>query len=333
MEMKATVLLRDSRTHKEVKITDTDKPVISQQIIDKWQKVVNLMAKIVDIPAGLIMKINEDNLEVLVRSEGKENPYKAGDSENLGHGLYCETVIGKNVGFFVENARQNKTWQDNPDIKLNMVSYYGLPLKWPDEEFFGTICVLDNKAMKYSEMYRDLLIEFKQVIEKDLEVLCYQNLLVFYSEKDTLTTVYNRRKIEDYLENEFKLSRRNHCPFSIMMIDINKFKQINDQYGHQIGDKILTRFATAFNQRIRSTDKFGRWGGDEFLLICPNTPIEGMYKLIDKIYQSVVDEMSQVVHNHGFCFGLSESDERDESFQSILKRADLELYKNKKNTA
>jgi GAF domain-containing protein len=63
-------------------------------------------------------------------------------------------------------------WKENPDVKLNMISYFGLPITWPDQNFFGIICVLDNKENAYNDTFKQLISEFKTSIEKDLELLC-----------------------------------------------------------------------------------------------------------------------------------------------------------------
>ncbi|MGM0410667.1 MAG: PAS domain-containing protein [Bacillota bacterium] len=169
--MDTEVFLRGENVFKEVSITSIIKPELSDKFLNKWQKIVNLLSEMIDVPTALIMKINEDNMEVLLKNKNKENPYEIGDKEPLGSGLYCETVIGKNQKLSIDNALNYEKWRDNPDVKLNMISYYGLPIKWPDNDIFGTICVLDNKTKNLEKNQKDLLEKFKNVIEDDLELL------------------------------------------------------------------------------------------------------------------------------------------------------------------
>lgn len=170
MNRSATVFLREEKRDKTVRITGLDKPQISSAIEEKWQRIINLIARILNVPSGLIMEITEDSMSVFLKSNNGQNPYKNGGCDNLGKGLYCETVIGANSEFLVENARPCSSWKGNPDVKLNMISYYGLPIRWPDGEFFGTICVLDDKRNSYDETFKELIIEFRSSIEKDLEI-------------------------------------------------------------------------------------------------------------------------------------------------------------------
>lgn len=108
---------------------------------------------------------------MFLRSSNDENPYPFDGKDQVGHGLYCETVIGENRELYIDNSLHSEVWQDNPDIKLGMIAYYGLPIKNPDGSFFGTICILDNKTMENSEKYRGLLDQFRSSIEADLQIL------------------------------------------------------------------------------------------------------------------------------------------------------------------
>jgi two-component system, sensor histidine kinase and response regulator len=138
---------------------------------EKWQKTVNLMAKIFEVPAGLIMRVLPEQIEVLVSSESKNNPYEPHEKADLNTGLYCETVMKTQSKLIVPNALEDAEWKNNPDVKLDMIFYLGIPLIWPGEEVFGTICVLDSKSRSFSKYYQDLLWELKKSIENDFVII------------------------------------------------------------------------------------------------------------------------------------------------------------------
>ena len=147
-------------------------PPIPDPILEKWQKIVNLMAEMLDVPAGLIMRILGPDIHVFVSSKTKGNPYHPGDHEHFwGSGLYCETVVNKNHELLVPNALLDEAWKNNPDVKLNMISYLGYPIRWPDGKPFGTICVLDCKTNSYSEKYKGLITHFRDIAETHLEII------------------------------------------------------------------------------------------------------------------------------------------------------------------
>jgi PAS domain S-box-containing protein len=145
---------------------------IPNWILEKWQSVVDTMAELVNVPAGLIMRINGADIECLISSRTPGNPYHPGDSEHLvGSGLYCETVLNSRNRLLVANALTDSHWKNNPDIKLNMISYLGFPLYWPDGKPFGTICVLDRKDNSYSDVYKRLIEQFRDLIEHHLALI------------------------------------------------------------------------------------------------------------------------------------------------------------------
>jgi GAF domain-containing protein len=148
---------------------------VQKNTIEKWQQIVDVMAEIMGIPAGLIMRLDDPYIEVFVSSKSEGNPYHPGDKEKVwGSGLYCETVIKNNDKLLVPNALKDENWKNNPDIKLNMVSYLGLPVLLPDGRPFGTICVLDNQENPYSSGFEKLLLNFRDLIQSDLEII-YMN--------------------------------------------------------------------------------------------------------------------------------------------------------------
>lgn len=168
----ATINIRDPKSTKEVRITSELKPVILDSVINKWQTLIDLAAKLIKVPSGLIMKLNKETIEVFLKSNTNGNPYKVGETEKLIYGLYCETVIGKQEMLIVPDARKSKIWKENnPDIDINMVSYLGYPINWPDGEVFGTVCLLDNKENHYNNNYIELVNQTKMHIETDLQLL------------------------------------------------------------------------------------------------------------------------------------------------------------------
>ncbi len=145
--------------------------VVPKETVEKWQKVVDCMASVFDVPAGLIMRIYKEYIEVFVSCRDNANPYAVGASEHLFGKLYCETVLNTDEILYIDNALDYPEWKDNPDISLNMTSYLGVPIHWPGGEMFGTICVLDSKSVTDTEPYRNLLKAYRGIIEEELEYL------------------------------------------------------------------------------------------------------------------------------------------------------------------
>ncbi|HEA3128853.1 TPA: GAF domain-containing sensor histidine kinase [Aeromonas hydrophila] len=140
-----------------------------------WQKTVNLMAELFHVPAGLIMRVHPREIEVFITSQTPDNCYPAGAREHLDSGLYCERVMDTRQELLVPNALKDPEWQHNPDIKVGMISYCGLPLCWPDGRLFGTICVLSREENDYGGLYRQLLLQFRDSVQQGMHTL-YDNI-------------------------------------------------------------------------------------------------------------------------------------------------------------
>jgi len=288
--METKVLVRPTNQMVTVDIGGENKPEIRNHIKEKWQKIINLVADLLDVPAGLIMQITETHMKVFLKSQTEENPYAENGKDKLLNGLYCETVIGTDESLLVENSLDSDKWKDNPDVKLNLISYYGLPLKWPDGSFFGTICVLDHKAKTYGQKYRQLLLFLKEMIETDLMLLERNSQLEKESIYDALTLAHNRRKFDRTLEQYVEDYIRHQLAFSLILIDIDSFKRINDSYGHVEGDKVLRRFSELIMNRKRKSDIFSRYGGDEFTIITKVTDTDKLNRFIESLLKVVAED-------------------------------------------
>src|ERR1700731_4869062 len=157
---------------------DTSAIDIPQVVTDKWQEITNLLAELVQVPAALGMRIEPPEISVFVASKSQGNPYQPRERACLNTGLYCETVMRTRQFLLVPDARDDDEWRSNPDIKLGMISYLGLPISWPNGDIFGTICVLDHKRNAYREVHHRLLLQLRDAVESDLRsVFLYETRL------------------------------------------------------------------------------------------------------------------------------------------------------------
>ena len=145
---------------------------------------------------------------------------------------------------------------------------------------------------------------------------------------DALTQVFSRQKFNSLYEVEFSRSIRYINPLTILFIDIDHFKEINDTYGHDIGDLSLKTFASIISNNIRKNDVFARWGGEEFILMLPQTDVNDGYKLAEKIRKAIFTHNFEGINTLTCSIGLSMLNKGDNS-EIIIKRADTALYKAK----
>ncbi len=325
--MKTKVKLRELNQFVEINITSEDKPHISSDVIEKWQRTIDLIAAIFDVPAGLIMKVTQEDMEVFLKSSNKDNPYPAHGKDHLGHGLYCETVLGTDQPLFIDNALKYHDWENNPDVKINMISYYGLPIKWPDNSFFGTICVLDYREKMYSEKHKALLQQMKESMETDLKMLVMQSELYQMSILDALTGVYNRRYLSETLNQWLDELKHGLAFFSVVMLDIDHFKKVNDQFGHLAGDQVLIRLSAIIQEIIESDDFIARFGGDEFVVCLKDKNRENSQSLLSKISQRVKIDPQLKPYRIHMSYGIACIQDSHTDIEKIIALIDSEMYK------
>jgi len=148
---------------------------------------------------------------------------------------------------------------------------------------------------------------------------------------DQLTQLHNRLYLVNNFGSEIKRAKRYYYPFSVIMVDIDHFKEVNDTYGHDVGDTVLFSVASILQKNIREIDVLGRWGGEEFLILSPHTQIEEGEILAEKLRKAVEEHELETIGHKTCSFGVAVFNLQDESFKEVVKRADEALYRAKNN--
>lgn len=188
------------------------------------------------------------------------------------------------------------------------------------------LCHLAKPQEQELLLYKASLLQ--DVISANLSNAMLYDQVRRTSEQDTLTGAYTRRVFEQKLEAEFDRATRYGCPFCVAIIDVDRFKQVNDSLGHLAGDALLGKLAQAVRAEARATDVFARYGGDEFALIMPQTSHEDALVLIDRVRQGV--EKVAMAERLTISCGVSEYNAQlDDNASSLLRRADAALYQAK----
>ncbi|MDT8339848.1 MAG: diguanylate cyclase, partial [Sulfurimonas sp.] len=145
---------------------------------------------------------------------------------------------------------------------------------------------------------------------------------------DKLTGIYNRRRFEEFLQIEMEVAKRHSQPLSLILVDIDHFKSVNDTYGHQVGDMVLSQTTKVISQNLRKSDIFGRWGGEEFVVICPQTNKNKAFILAEKLRASIEEHEFEKVGHKTICLGIAEL-EHDDNEKTLVEKADKALYEAK----
>ncbi|MBU3216731.1 GGDEF domain-containing protein [Clostridium estertheticum] len=165
---------------------------------------------------------------------------------------------------------------------------------------------------------------------KRLELLAKNEELQEMSTTDGVTRIYNRRKINEIFNEEYLQAQCYGINFSVIIIDVDWFKLVNDTYGHQAGDQVLFELAQLMKDSLRITEHIGRWGGEEFFIVLPNVSANDGYALAERIRLKVYNYNFETPKHLTCSFGITEY-MKDDSIEKIIKRADMALYKAKEH--
>jgi diguanylate cyclase (GGDEF)-like protein len=169
-------------------------------------------------------------------------------------------------------------------------------------------------------------MHFIQVVTEELEQTNRE--LTQLSLTDHLTQIHNRVKLDAVMAEEMARATRYQYTFSVILLDIDHFKHVNDTHGHIVGDAVLVRLACILKKHIRENDTLGRWGGEEFLLILPHTDLDRACALAEKLRQTIEAEVFPVAGYKTCSFGITSCYPGD-NMTRLLARADHALYEAK----
>jgi len=286
--------------------------------------------------------INIKTAEIIYTNNAMKNIMVDRDAKKCWESLYgekdkCSWCKIKNI-LDVEKPANNTT-EDFEYEYFNEVtnSWYQIQNKVTQLNDGRNILVsvaIDISKQKKSQ--GDLISTQVKLVRQKQELEKMQIELKLLASQDFLTKLYNRRYFTEASVFILDLAKRNKTESSVIMIDIDDFKNINDTYGHTIGDKVIVELSKLLQEQTRKSDILSRWGGEEFIILLPNTNSAGAKVLAEKMRQSIgnillSDDLKKEIDIHfTISLGISEVDRAvDVNIENVINRADKALYEAK----
>ena len=173
-----------------------------------------------------------------------------------------------------------------------------------------------------------MLYFFSQMKGKLRETQAAADQMTLLAQTDALTNIPNRRAIEALLKQEVQRASRYDVPLSLIVFDLDYFKRLNDSFGHDAGNKVLVEVARAVESCLRGSDRFGRWGGEEFTVVTTETSFASAYQLADRVRKTIEDHEFGREYRLSASFGVA-AHRSEDSAATLFKRADIALYRAK----
>ncbi|MFZ9317612.1 MAG: GGDEF domain-containing protein [Vulcanococcus sp.] len=287
-----------------------------------FERIVSLAAEVLDMPIAVVSLVDQNRQWFLARHglDAEETPRRV---------AFCAHTISQDSVLVVPDALKDERFSNNPLVlsEPHIRFYAGAPLHSPEGHNLGTLCVIDQKPRQLAPQQQQLLQMMADLVMRELD-LRQQSL------RCPVTGLFNRSSFFRFAEIELQHARRSGTPLCLLNVDIDDFRQINNRWGHQAGDRVLLDVCQTIQQRLKPEDLFGRIGDEEFAILFVNCNVADAMHLAEEIRLDIAG-MPGVFHHSDYhpyiSGGLTSLSPADQAFSDLFYRADQALYLAKGN--
>ncbi len=281
-----------------------------------FEKIVALIRQILELPVCAVSLIDADRqwFKACAGVSMRQTPRELS---------FCNLTIENDTPFVIRDMTKDPRFADHPMVvnPPHVRSYAGVPLTTPDGYNVGSLCAVDMKPRDFSESEIAILEKFARLVVDELE-------LRQIASTDALTGALSRRAWRDAAEKEIRRARRYGRGLSVAIMDIDRFKAINDAHGHPAGDVVIRTLAEQCLANKRDSDAFGRWGGEEFVMLLPETTAAQAEIVAERarrrFAETPIHAGRQILAT--ISAGVAELHPGGETLDDLIERADKALY-------
>lgn len=290
---------------------------------EPFEKIVSLVRTVLGVPIATVTLVDRERQWFKARSglDAQETPRSIS---------FCTHTVKQREPLIVADARLDPRFAGSPLVQESpyIRSYAGIPLQTPDGYNVGALCAIDTEPRTFSAADIAILTNFAHIVSNELE-------LRLIAQRDHLTGALNRRGFIEQAKKELSRFTRHGRPGCLIMFDVDRFKTVNDGYGHPAGDEVLRQTAQLCTASMRPSDTFGRLGGEEFALLLPETePVEALIAA-ERFRSAIAEHMFNLPDGRNLrvtvSLGVAPLDQSISSVDAWLAAADAWLYCAKKN--
>lgn len=286
---------------------------------ERFERLTRICQKLFQVPIAVINLIDRERQWALACQGLSGREMKRDIS-------FCAHAILQDEPLIISDARQDERFHDNPLVTGSpFIRFYaGYPVHLPDGAVAGTLCLVNSEPRHFTEDDIASMKDIASIVEDEFQVI---NLAM----TDSLTEIPNRRGFYFSGEKRFREMQQSATAFDILYFDLDKFKPINDMWGHAEGDEVLKVFASALRQLLEPRDIVGRLGGDEFAVLLAGESDAQTYlsQLRDSL--NAYNQRSGKPYNINYSFGIIKSDtDKYASLAEMIKESDSVMYSEKR---
>lgn len=287
---------------------------------ERFDRVTRMAKRMFGVSISLVSLVDEDR-QWFKSKQGLQV------SETPREISFCGHAINQEGLFIIPDARADERFADNPLVleAPNIRFYAGYPLSLRQGINIGTLCLIDEKPKVLADEDKQLLRDLGAMIEQEIRSIQLATL-------DELTLISNRRGFLTLADYSVKVCHRKKMPVSVIVFDLNKFKPINDNFGHHEGDFALIQFADVMREVFRESDVIGRLGGDEFVALLTDSGSEQVTHILQRFAEAIavtnqaMNKPYQIEYSAGVAHFPYNA---DISLEQMIEQADAAMYKQK----
>ncbi len=287
---------------------------------ERFDRLTRLARSLYNLPVASISLVGEDLLHI--------KSCAGLDVDTVPRDIsFCAHTILQTDPLIVNDMQQDERFHDNPlVIAAPFIRFYaGYPVQLPDGATVGSFCLMDHQPRSFSAHEMQILSDLAAIVEDEFKVLDAAT-------SDELTGLFNRRRFLTLAEYALLTAQRRQEPVSLAFVDLDRFKHINDTWGHEEGDRALIAIADLMKAAFRESDILARQGGDEFIILFANTSRHDAATAMETLSHNVARFNQQAAHpwQLAFSWGCVEYDPASHpSLNALVATADRLMYQAK----
>lgn len=287
----------------------------------RFDRLTRIAVKIFDVPVSLVSLVDRDR-------QWFKSCYGLNISSTNRTESFCSVVIERNEPMIINDTYEDPRFSNNslvinePHIRF----YAGYPVKLPDGEIAGTICIIDTKPRTFSDDEYRFLQDLAEIVEDEFKIISEATT-------DSLTGLCNRRSFNLITDEILRRAKKKKQHFCLIYIDLDNFKEINDNFGHSEGNVALCVFSNILEQQLNTKSIVARLGGDEFGVLLPDSFHDDAVDFIRTLKKEISthNKSSEKMYKLKFSYGIAEFDENKHIDKSkLITEADEKMYVNKR---
>lgn len=285
---------------------------------ERFDRFTRFAQRLYDVPISFIGLIGED-MQWFKSIQGLELEHMPRDV------TFCSHTLLQEKRMIVEDAAQDERFHNNPLVRNEpyIRFYAGVQLFMKDQPI-GTLCLVDTKPRSLADEDLAILEDLGGMVEQEF-------LAQAMATTDDLTGLSNRRGFRSIAQHALALCRRMDKPATMMFFDLDGFKEINDNFGHAEGDKVLRDIGQMMLNEFRNSDVVARLGGDEFCVLLTGTAAESIDKPLKNLMDAIHEENLNLPYTIGYSVGtVAFEADKHASIDDLLMEADAAMYREKK---